>query len=148
VVSHIIDSVILVTVRSLCAGRKLPMKDSKFAPSAPVDTPDSFRRSVRRFEMLPKRPNNAEEDDCWAGVAFVVVICVILVVARTLLTRPVSYRETLNSCRATHCRIYGKLDTSAPVALSASSNCVQSALETSCSVDRYQMMNNLSLSIG
>lgn len=83
-----IDSTILVIVRSRLAGRKFlmpPMRESKFADSAPVGTPDSLSRSVRRDEMLEKRLNRSDEPDCCCEAEeSIVVSCVILVVARTL----------------------------------------------------------------
>src|SRR3569833_52173 len=80
------DSTILVTVKSRFAGRKFlmpPMMESKLADRAVVGTPDSFSRSVSRLEMLEKRWNRSDDGAC-CGAAAVVVSCVILVVARTL----------------------------------------------------------------
>lgn len=83
-----IDSTILVIVRSLSAGRKFltPLiSDSKFE-ERPVGTPVSLRRSVRREEMEEKRPNRSD-DAFWLDGLLMVVNCVIFVVARTLLVK-------------------------------------------------------------
>jgi hypothetical protein len=80
------DSTILVIVKSLSAGRKFftPLiRESKFEDS-PDGTPVSFKRSVRREDMDEKRPNRSDEEACWFELLFMVVSCVIFVVARTL----------------------------------------------------------------
>lgn len=84
----IMDSTILVVVRSRFSGRKFlipPMIESKFADRAPVGTPDSFRRSVSREDMFEKRLKRSDPDGCCCDAdESKVVSCVILVVARTL----------------------------------------------------------------
>lgn len=55
------DSVILVTVRSRLAGRKDFTPERRFSKLAP--TPVSFRVVVRRDEMLLKRPKSSVEAD-------------------------------------------------------------------------------------
>lgn len=58
-----IDSTILVTVRSRSAGKKFltpDMRDSKF-DDRPEGTPVSFNRSVRRVDMEEKRPNKSDD---------------------------------------------------------------------------------------
>lgn len=85
VAGSMIDSTILVMVRSLSAGKKFftpLMRDSKL-DDKPVGTPVSFRRSVSRDEMEENRPNKSD-DAFWLDVLLMVVSCVILVVARTL----------------------------------------------------------------
>ena len=78
-----IDSVILVTVRSRFAGRKFftpEMRESKLAP-----TPDSLRDVVKREEIEEKPRKSSVEVLAWAGVLEgAEVIIVIRVVARTL----------------------------------------------------------------
>ena len=79
-----IDSVILVTVKSRFAGRKDLTPDNRFSKFAP--TPVSFRVVVRRDEMLLNRLKSSFEADAWAGDwDGAEVIMVILVVARTLI---------------------------------------------------------------
>ena len=85
VVGSMIDSTILVMVKSLSAGRKFltPLtSDSKFEDNPP-GTPVSFNRSVKREEIEENRPNRSEEA-CWFELLLIVVSWVILVVARTL----------------------------------------------------------------
>ena len=78
-----IDSVILVTVRSRLAGRKFLTPDIRFSKLAP--TPDSLREEVRREEMAEKPRKRSADAEAWAGVwVGAVVIIVIRVVARTL----------------------------------------------------------------
>lgn len=76
-----IDSVILVRVRSLFAGRKFftpEIRESKFAPRAP-----DVMRSVRRFERDEKPRKMSEEGCCGADVE---VIIVMRVTSRTFFT--------------------------------------------------------------
>lgn len=76
------DSVILVIVRSLLAGRKFltpEIRFSKFAPRAP-----SLRRSVRRLLIELKPRNISLPADCWGGWFGADVIMVIRVTSRTL----------------------------------------------------------------
>jgi hypothetical protein len=83
-----IDSTILVMVRSLLAGRKFlipPIRESKLADRADVGTQVSLSRSVRRVDIAEKRPKMSDPDcGCADDVELIVVSCVILVVARTL----------------------------------------------------------------
>lgn len=84
-----IDSTILVRVRSRLAGRKFlmpPMRDSKLDERL-VGTPVSLRRSARRVEMDEKRPKRSVEADACGADELIVVSWVILVVARTLRER-------------------------------------------------------------
>ena len=76
------DSVILVRVRSLLAGRKFltpEMRFSKLAPRVP-----SLRRSVRRLLMELKPRKISLPVDCWAGWLGAEVIIVMRVSSRTL----------------------------------------------------------------
>lgn len=79
----IMDSVILVTVRSRFAGRKFFTPEMRFSK---LDvTPDSFNDVVRREDMDEKpRKSSVEALDCEGVGAVVVVIIVMRVVARTL----------------------------------------------------------------
>jgi len=78
-----IDSVILVTVRSRLAGRKFFTPEIRVSKLAP--TPDSLRDVVRREEMLLKPRKSSAEVEAWAGVVEgAEVIIVMRVVARTL----------------------------------------------------------------
>ena len=59
-----IDSVILVTVRSRLAGRKFFTPEIRVSKLAP--TPDSLREEVRLEEMLEKpRKSSLEALACW-----------------------------------------------------------------------------------
>lgn len=79
----IIDSVILVTVKSRFAGRKFFTPEMRF--SKLVVTPDSLSELVRREDMEENpRKSSVEALDCDGVGAVVVVIIVIRVVARTL----------------------------------------------------------------
>ena len=78
-----IDSQILVTVRSRFAGRKFFTPDMRFSKLAP--TPDSLREEVRREDMDEKPRKSSVDVEAWAGVwVGAVVIIVMRVVARTL----------------------------------------------------------------
>lgn len=80
-----IDSTILVTVRSRSAGRKFltpDISDSKLEDN-PEGTPVSLSLSARRVEIEEKRPNRSDDGACWLELS-IVVSWVILVVARTL----------------------------------------------------------------
>src|SRR4051812_23858926 len=85
------DSVILVTVRSRSTGKKSlipPSSEATLDVNTPVGTPVSLSRSVKRDEMLENFWNRSDDPDCcWVAEAelLTVVSCVILVVARTLL---------------------------------------------------------------
>ena len=85
------DSVILVTVRSLSVGKKSlipPSNDATLEDKTLVGTPVSFSRSVNRVEMAEKRCNRSEDPDCCCPAVeelLTVVSCVIFVVARTLI---------------------------------------------------------------
>ena len=79
-----IDSVILVTVRSRFAGRKFLTPEIRFSKLAP--TPDSLREEVRREEMPLNWEKSWVEADDWVwdcdGAVFIIVS---LVNCRTLL---------------------------------------------------------------
>ena len=78
-----IDSVILVTVKSRFAGRKFLTPEIRFSKLAP--TPDSLREEVRREEMEEKpRNSSVDAEACWGVCEGVEVIIVMRVVARTL----------------------------------------------------------------
>lgn len=78
-----IDSVILVTVRSRLAGRKFLTPEMRFSKLA--DTPLSLSRSVSLLLILLKpRKRSVEADCCWFVWDGAEVIMVIFVVARTL----------------------------------------------------------------
>jgi len=78
-----IDSVILVTVRSRLAGRKFFTPEIRVSKLAP--TPDSLREDVKREEMLEKpRKSSVEALACWGVWEGAEVIIVMRVVARTL----------------------------------------------------------------
>jgi hypothetical protein len=83
------DSVILVIVRSRLAGRKFFTPEIKFSKLAP--TPDSFREDVKREEILEKPRKRSDEgwDDvgCVGGAE---VIIVMRVVARTLKNKSIA----------------------------------------------------------
>ncbi|KAL1998376.1 hypothetical protein VTN02DRAFT_6303 [Thermoascus thermophilus] len=122
-----IDSVILVSVRSLFAGRKFftpEISESKLAPSAP-----DVMRSVSRFES-DEKPRNRSEDCCCGALVDALVIIVIRVISRTRLT----YASAVVSWT--------------PARVSASSNWAISGRDSSVSVLRNQMMNSRSLSVG
>lgn len=57
-----IDSTILVTVKSRSAGRKFftPLIRLSKLDDSPVGTPDSLRRSVRREDIEEKRPKRSD----------------------------------------------------------------------------------------
>ena len=78
---------ILVTVRSRLAGKKLLTPERRFSKLAPTPerAPDSLREEVRREEMLLKPRKRSVEAEAWAGDwEGRDVIIVILVVERTL----------------------------------------------------------------
>jgi hypothetical protein len=78
-----IDSVILVTVKSRFAGRKFLTPEIRFSKLAP--TPDSLREEVRREEMEEKpRNSSVDAEACWGVCEGAEVIIVMRVVARTL----------------------------------------------------------------
>jgi hypothetical protein len=78
-----IDSAILVTVRSRFAGKKFFTPEIKFSKLAP--TPVSFKEEVRREDMLLKPRKSSVDVEAWVGAEDgVEVIIVIRVVARTL----------------------------------------------------------------
>lgn len=80
------DSTILVMVRSRSAGRKFftPLISESKLDERPVGTPVSFNRSVSRDDMEENRPKRSDEEACWFELLLIVASCVIFVVARTL----------------------------------------------------------------
>lgn len=99
---------ILVTVRSLLAGKKFltpEIRFSKFAPRFVVRLlaiPEAPRRSVRRPPMDVKLLKRLEPEEAWCEVVEgwrVVVIIVMRVVARTLL-----FAVSISSCDVIWCR--------------------------------------------
>lgn len=122
-----IDSVILVRVRSLFTGRKFltpDIKESKFAPRAP-----EVMRSVSRFER-EENPRKRSEEGCWGVAAAAVVIIVIRVISRTLFTNATALMSVHPAC------------------MSASSKRLSSALERSVSVLKNQIKKSRNLSNG
>ena len=79
-----IDSVILVTVRSRLAGRKFLTPEMRFSKLAL--TPESLREEVRRLEIeeKPRKSSVVEVEDCVVGWEGAEVSIVMRVVARTL----------------------------------------------------------------
>lgn len=78
-----IDSVILVTVRSRLAGRKFLTPEMRFSKCG--ETPDSLREVARR-EVKPRKRSVEVEglEACAVGCEGAEVIIVMRVVARTL----------------------------------------------------------------
>ena len=78
-----IDSVILVTVRSRFAGRKFLTPEMRFSKLA--ETPESLREEVRRLEMEEKPRKSSVVEVAWVVCCEgAEVIIVMRVVARTL----------------------------------------------------------------